>query len=268
MSKNHEIIEFTVTQVKEWLRELYNLDADVKPLVSYMDKNFLLTETGTGNRYIFKIANKESDLYFLDAQNKTLDYLNQHRPDLTFPRIIKSLDNTTMPQVTSHKDTQHHVRLLTYLPGTFLTDIPASNQSDQLLQNIGAYLGAMDHALASFHHPALLRHETWDLKNSAEMEARLHYINDHRVRTLVHYVIQRFKQKVLPNLSRLRQSVIQNDGNDHNVLVAEDHTTVNGLIDFGDMVYTCTVCEPAIAIAYALHGKEDPLKTASAIIKG
>jgi len=40
------------------------------------------------------------------------------------------------------------------------------------------------------------------------------------------------------------------------------------VIDFGDMHHGLTVSEPAIAVAYAILGKKDPLQAATAIVAG
>jgi 4-aminobutyrate aminotransferase-like enzyme len=69
----------------------------------------------------------------------------------------------------------------------------------------------------------------------------------------------------------LRTSVIQNDANDYNVLVNAPATRdrqVVGLVDFGDMVETWTVQELAVAVAYAILGKADPLTAAAAVVGG
>ncbi|MCP5098586.1 MAG: aminotransferase class III-fold pyridoxal phosphate-dependent enzyme, partial [Chloroflexi bacterium] len=76
-------------------------------------------------------------------------------------------------------------------------------------------------------------------------------------------------------LPTLRRSAIHNDANDYNIIVGggdDDLYTRNqqiiGLVDFGDMVYSYTIAELAIAIAYAVLDKPDPLTTATHIIKG
>jgi 4-aminobutyrate aminotransferase-like enzyme len=71
----------------------------------------------------------------------------------------------------------------------------------------------------------------------------------------------------VPHLPSLRKSVIHNDGNDHNLLIT-DRDQVAGLIDFGDMLHTCTVNELAVALAYAMLGRADPLAIASPVIAG
>ena len=64
----------------------------------------------------------------------------------------------------------------------------------------------------------------------------------------------------------LDKSVAHNDANDYNLLAQGD--TITGLIDFGDMVYTCTICDLAIASAYATLGSDDPLVTLKAMAVG
>jgi 4-aminobutyrate aminotransferase-like enzyme len=75
-------------------------------------------------------------------------------------------------------------------------------------------------------------------------------------------------------LPKLRQSVIHGDANDYNVLVgtgvdseSKDGTVV-GLIDFGDMVHSYTVGDLAVAIAYVLFNRADPMKAAVQVVAG
>ena len=68
-----------------------------------------------------------------------------------------------------------------------------------------------------------------------------------------------------PDFATLRHSVIHGDANDHNVLVNEDEAT---LIDFGDLHYTATICELAIASAYVALNKKDPLTAIGHLVAG
>jgi Ser/Thr protein kinase RdoA (MazF antagonist) len=67
-------------------------------------------------------------------------------------------------------------------------------------------------------------------------------------------------------LDHLRKSVIHGDANDYNVLV--EGNKVVGLIDFGDIVYSYTVGDLAIAVAYVVLGKSDPYAAAAPVIEG
>jgi murein DD-endopeptidase MepM/ murein hydrolase activator NlpD len=75
----------------------------------------------------------------------------------------------------------------------------------------------------------------------------------------------------VPIASNLRTSVVHNDANDYNVLVSDDRAgqkTVAGIIDFGDMLHTYTASEVAVAAAYAMLDKTDPLAAAAEIVAG
>ncbi len=83
-----------------------------------------------------------------------------------------------------------------------------------------------------------------------------------------------FERDVEPLLGRLRRSVIHNDANDYNVIVgggddfySRDQSVV-GIIDFGDLVHSWTVADLAIAIAYAILDKPDPLPAAAHVVRG
>jgi 4-aminobutyrate aminotransferase-like enzyme len=72
-------------------------------------------------------------------------------------------------------------------------------------------------------------------------------------------------------LPALRAGVIYNDPNDYNVLVRgglAEPPVVAGFIDFGDVVRSAVVTDPAIAAAYAMQGKADPLTAAAHVVAG
>jgi 4-aminobutyrate aminotransferase-like enzyme len=68
--------------------------------------------------------------------------------------------------------------------------------------------------------------------------------------------------------------MIHNDLNDHNILVGGGDDlegrgqTVTGIVDFGDMVHSYRVGEIAIAIAYAMLDRNDPLDVAASVVRG
>ena len=70
------------------------------------------------------------------------------------------------------------------------------------------------------------------------------------------------------------KSVIHNDLNDHNLLVSRTGSDdwfparISGVIDFGDTVYSWTIGELAIAIAYSMLEHPDPLDVACQMLSG
>ncbi|MCP5047511.1 MAG: aminotransferase class III-fold pyridoxal phosphate-dependent enzyme [bacterium] len=260
-------MEFSISEVKELTKRLYDLNVSVKPLVSFADYNFLLTGE-TGERFVLKIANASESLEILTAQNDVLEHLGICNPSLNCPRVHRTPYGDGISPVKSSNGMTHHVRMLTYLPGTFLGHMDRKTHSPELMTDFGRFLGSLDKTLEEFDDPALHGYREWDLKNSADIENYLDSVSDPGPRNLAHYFINQFKLRALPKLLKLRTSVIHNDANDYNVLTGDDKNRVAGIIDFGDMVHTYTVCEPAIAIAYAIHGKDNVLETAAHILRG
>jgi len=167
----------------------------------------------------------------------------------------------------------HLVRLVTYVPG-----IPLAEQrwhSPELLYSLGERLGQMDRAFVGFDHPAAHRHFHWDLANALQVVREYGYlIADAGQRALIQGFAADFERDVAPTLPGLPQGVIHNDANDYNVIVGggDDQYTRNqhvaGIVDFGDMVYSYTVCDLAVAIAYAILDKPDPLAAAVLLVEG
>jgi Ser/Thr protein kinase RdoA (MazF antagonist) len=69
-------------------------------------------------------------------------------------------------------------------------------------------------------------------------------------------------------LPTLRQGVIHNDANDHNVLIDPESGRVTGLLDLGDAVWSAVASELAVAAAYAALDTGDPLAVIAAIRDG
>ena len=70
---------------------------------------------------------------------------------------------------------------------------------------------------------------------------------------MVEYFLLQFETEVVLELAHLRRSLIYNDANDYNILVSktpEGRWQITGLIDFGDMVESYLLFEPAAALAY------------------
>ena len=257
---------FSAADAQRFAREHFGRQpSTVRPLPSDRDQNFYLEEA-SGVAFVLKIASAAEDDAVLDFQNQVLLRLATcHLPPATFPQPLAAHDSQLITPVGSY-----HIRLLTYLPGVPLAEVKP--HTAELLAQAGRFLAEMDTALLEFSHLAMHRDLQWDLQHATQTIGRyLHLITDPEKRALIELFVGRFKQSVEPHLSDLRHSVIQNDGNDYNLLVSADKKAprhVVGLIDFGDMVYSCTVFEAAIAAAYAMLDKNDPTAAAAQLISG
>lgn len=225
--------------------ELFGIRGTAEQLPSERDQNFLLIDDSM-QRFVMKIANASESRSFLEAQNAVLDYLSER---VSF-----------CPRVVASKFDGQFVRLVTYLPGVPLAEIKPHTSG--LLRDLGEKLGQLSRALVDFDHPAVHRDFHWDLANgNRTINQYAHLITNPDLRELV----LKCRYEAEPGL---RRSVIHGDANDYNVLVDPDSMTVSGLIDFGDMVYSYTVGDLAIAIAYVVLDKTDPFEAAEEVING
>ncbi len=262
--------QFRLAEIIQLAHDLYGLRASATPLPSERDQNFLL-QTSAGEQFVLKLANAQEERGLLEAQQHVLEHLAQHTA--LCPRVVPNLSGATITHAQSHKGATHLVRLVTYLAGTPLGQV--KRHSAELWRDLGRALGQIDRALASFDHPALHRDFHWDLANGLRVvRAYCALIKDETLRRLVEKLAHNFERDVASLLPRLRRSVIHNDANDYNVLVGggenfySRNQSVVGLIDFGDMVYSYTIGDLAIAIAYAILDKPDPLAVAAQITRG
>ena len=262
--------QFTEQDAVSIAKDLYGVRATAKPLPSERDQNFRMY-AGEGGSFVLKMANALEDRTMLDCQNQAMRHLARH---VAFcPKVISSKSGDLISGIQSSTGESHMVRLVTYLPGIPMGSV--KRHSAGLLEDLGRCVGEMDRAMADFDHPGAHRDFYWDLAKGLEIVKEYQaLISDASLRKLIEKFTLDYEQYVTPLLPDLRKSVIHNDANDYNVIVGgnDDLYTRNqrvvGIIDFGDMVYSHTVGNLAIAVAYAILDKSDPLQTAAHMVKG
>lgn len=241
--------------------ELYGIEAKAKPLVGEYDKNFHLTSAK--GEFILKIMHVDAARETLELQIAALEHLAKQAPDLTAPRVQRAKDNQGI-SVIDASDGKRLVWMLNYIPGKLYADFKPHNS--ELLESFGKVLGGFDKALLNFEHPASKRTLKWDLAKSEWIKEHVDSIDDKSRRATVQKILAKYLETIQPALSTVRSSVIHNDANDYNVLV--HNGLVVSLIDFGDMLYAPTICELAIAAAYAMMGHDDPLGAVVKMVRG
>src|SRR5712692_1513440 len=259
-------------------RDLYGLAVTAKSLPGEYDDNFHLTplrdnlpdtQDGDAAGFVLKVMHPARERSFIDMQCCALQRLAKHAPQLTLPRVRLNRNGEAFAAVTAADGSQRLVWLLSYVPGTMLAK--ARPHSPELLQSLGHFLGEMDAALADFSHTAAGRELKLDLARAGWIRGHLHLIRDASQRALVEKFLALYDAEVVPALPQMRRSVIYGDANDYNVLVGPPlplPRKVVSVIDFGDLHESVTVSEVAIAAAYAILGKENPLRAAAEVVAG
>jgi 4-aminobutyrate aminotransferase-like enzyme/Ser/Thr protein kinase RdoA (MazF antagonist) len=259
---------FTETEAARLAHEIFGLEASARSLPGEYDDNFHLTAKD-GHGYVLKVMHAGRERSFIDMQCRALQHLARRAPHLAVPRVCPTRSGEAFQNVAVADGSERLVWLLTFLPGTVLAEVRP--HEPELLESLGRLLGEMDAALEDFSHPSAQRELKWDLARAGWIRDYLPYVSDASRRALVERLLALYESEVVPALPRLRRSVIYGDANDHNVLVSTpwpQPRKVAGVIDFGDMHHGLVVSEPAVASAYAILGKKDPLQAATAVVRG
>ncbi|MFP4489126.1 MAG: aminotransferase class III-fold pyridoxal phosphate-dependent enzyme [Bacteroidales bacterium] len=252
----------------EFVKERYGMAAGCRELDGERDQNFLLNAED-GSEYVLKVINPGEDDAFIKARNEVLDHLAGR---VSFcPVVIKDSTGSGITELEVADKGSYRVLILSYIKGKTLGSV--KYRAPGLLDDLGSKLGMMDKALAGFYDDAFNRGFKWDLALYEEVVSEYYdMVSDDRFRSFIDRTTGEYRSIVKPVLPGLRRSVIHNDINDYNIIV--DTSTdryrkdpvVKGFIDFGDMVYSYTAANVAVAMAYIMPGKDEPLRAASQML--
>lgn len=141
---------------------------------------------------------------------------------------------------------------------------------------VGAAIGKIYKALRGFDSACFHRPHLWDLAQfPRSYTSLLQYIEDDQLRATIADVYAHYQAHIIPFAEEFPSSIIMADCNDANVIVRPAPPSgadlVTGLIDFSDAVFTWSVNEVAIAMAYCVlnpSGLVDPLLSMGSLLLG
>jgi Ser/Thr protein kinase RdoA (MazF antagonist) len=246
---------FSIQQAAALLRDHYDIQAALEPLVSERDQNFLVS-VADGTKYVLKFANSAEAPEITDFQTRALLHIARADPAIPVPAVIPTRNDQLLFDATSDTGAVHRVRLLSWLDGTPLCD---ADEVVSIAAQMGSCLARLGLALKDFTHPASDYALLWDIRNTSHLIELLPHIRDAGLRQLCEEQVGHFRESVEPQLHTLRIQVIYNDMNSGNVLVdSGDASRLAGVIDFGDIARTQLVNDVAIAAAYLCTVDDDP----------
>ena len=243
------------------LARWWGIRGDLSELPSERDRNILVRPHDGGPALVLKIANLAEDPDFLACQSAAMGRLAP--AGLPVARTVTALDGRMLVGIGASGPPW--ARVLTWLPGRPMATL--DEPGDELLADLGATMGRSATALIGFDHPAATRDFQWDVQRALEViDSAFAEVPDDGRRARLRRVREGLETRLIPAMPGLRRSIIHNDANDHNVLVDDDGRRVVGLLDFGDMVASFTAHEAAVATAYAMFHRVDPLTVVGPII--
>ena len=253
------IPSFTAAEALDLAKKEYGIGAAISPLPSERDQNFLIGDSA-GKRFVLKIANLHDSPQLLDFQNEAMRRVRTTVAECRVPRLETTLQGLEITRIHNHRSgADHCVRLLGWVDGEVLAK--CESRGPALFDSIGANMARIDSALSGYSHPAMHRVLQWDLRRAGMARKNAGLLAPGR-RSRVEGLFSLW-EKI--DWTALRHGVIHGDANDYNIIV--DGGRMVGLLDFGDMVHSATVCDLAIALAYAMLGEQQPLSVAPRLIR-
>ena len=251
----------------------FGASGSIQKFSSEAEATYGITDA-SGTTKLFKIADGDTDPNIINLQIATLEHINKTQSKapllsnllshLNVPQIIPNLNGEPLSKVKFTNNEHYYLRMLSFLPGTLMSQ--CDKPQEALYDSLGRQLGLLNLALANFEHPAAIRDMPWDLANTLQIENKLEYLASNERREDVHIIMEAFKSVCLCAWEDLPKSIIHNDANDNNILLDASELKVSGLIDFGDIVKSATICELATACCYAMMNQELPMQVARSVV--
>ncbi len=254
---------FAEEAARRILRDGFGVTGALTALAGERDQNFRV-DTAGGQRFLFKISNPADTRPVLDMQTAALRHIERVDPGLPVMRVIRGTAGEPWAEVPGPDGRAYPVRLFTFLPGRTMA---AADLTIPAIRSVGRTTARLGRALRGFFHPAADYEILWDITRLPALRPLLGHVPGAARRAQVERVLDRFEARVAPALPGLRAQVIHADLSLNNVLLGED-LRVSGIVDFGDMTHAPLVCDLAVAVADVLHGRDDAVGAAEAMIGG
>jgi 4-aminobutyrate aminotransferase-like enzyme/Ser/Thr protein kinase RdoA (MazF antagonist) len=251
-------------QAMQIAHTFFGLSGKITRLTGELDFNFKI-DTGETS-FVLKVARPDVDEAYIDFQQKIIAQVAERNPLIRTPRIIPDRGQQTVSTWMDEAGLARKIRLLTWTDGRLWSSVHPHTEG--LLYSLGEQAGLITQALSGFDHPKAHRSIHWDIDRGDWTFEHIHLFSD-RQAELAAFFQNRFRE-LLPALARLRKGVIHNDANDNNIVVSSDlvDPQVLAIIDYGDAVFSSLINDLAVAIAYAIMDKPDPLAAALLILSG
>ena len=247
--------------LEDSLKTVWGIDGELTALHGERDRNFRVD--AHGGRYLLKVHNPADGEEVLDLQCSAMRHIRTVAPDVPVPGVVPTRDGRPWVELTGSDGRRSFAWVMTWLDGRH----PKPQELGPAeLREWGRTSARLGQALRGFVHEAASYPIAWDIRRLPQLRPWLSAVDEAR-RPTVAAVLDRFEERVTPQLLTMRAQVVHNDLAPTNVLV-DDTLSVTGITDFGDMTHTALVCDLAVATADLLSGRDDGLELAHEVVAG
>lgn len=281
----------TRDQVCSLVKDNYNFEVKhLKVLDGYDNQNFLVEvlpqNEEKGNmvtaevtvKYVLKITNSylsKADQGLRDVTH-LMEFLSTRGFACTHPVPNKygqlcqlltfqnlALENSENGVLANQKmEDTFMVRLVTFLPGTVLNDLPLV--PDNVFEEMGETLAQVHVAFQELDMDKTGLQEMgetspWSLDCLTKFRKFLYVVEDIEKRRLAEDVMNEFERVVQPRKKELPHGFLHGDFNDVNMIIdvqdGSKESHLIGFIDFDDASYSCVVHDIGVSLMYVLQCK-------------
>ncbi|TGD88918.1 hypothetical protein BayCH28_05875 [Mycolicibacterium sp. CH28] len=231
----------------------------LQPLGGEFDQTFTAT-TDAGRQIVVKVY-READVDGVRWQHRLLDRLADTVP---VPAVLRTRSGEDLGELGDG----WYLGVYSWIDGRLLAELDAHQPA--LLADWGATAARIVVGLTGMHTigtppPTHL----WDLLAAPRaLTVALPSLVEPVHREICEDALAVFADVIAPAAGIVPKSVVHQDLNDFNVLADVAGSRIAGVIDFADALYTARVCEPAIAGAYAMLRKDDPIAALADVTAG
>ncbi|WP_432180708.1 aminotransferase class III-fold pyridoxal phosphate-dependent enzyme [Streptomyces sp. NBC_00063] len=240
---------------------------DQQMLGGEVDQNVKVVDA-SGQPHFVRVTRTLPDSTDVAWQNSLLQHLASTAPELPVPQLVQTMAGRPQVEV-EHEGQTFVVRVMTWIPGRVLAEI--EEHPADLLRELGVMAGRLSLGLSGMDEPVGLAMHDWDMRCADVVVAdALPFVEDPARADDVRRIMSWY-DRVKPFLCSLPHSVVHQDLNDANVLADTDEQgtlRISGIVDVGDSMFSVRATEVAIAAAYAMVRKDDPLAAAAEVVSG
>ena len=243
------------------VKSAFGLDVTLSRLDGEYDLNFRADQG-----FVVKVMRAGCDAGLVEMQCGAMRAVADAR--LPVPIVVPTVAGADFAVIDDADGAARLVWVISLLDGDCLARF--APRSNALMRDLGGKAATLDVALRGFSHDYMARDFKWDLLQSDWIKGSLSVVADPTRRRVLDGIVARFED-VVGDIAALPQTAIHNDLNDYNVLAAgsfSDGPHISGIIDFGDMVMGARVVELAVAGAYAVLDRDDPIDALAALVAG
>lgn len=251
------------TAAVQLVRRHYGFEAEARTIACERDANFQMIAQD-GRTFTLKVSNPGEPAVNTNFQTEALLWLERVDPGLPVPKVVRALDGQSEFPLQMADGRTSIIRMLTWLEGVPVVRVGLSGA---LRCDMGRTLARLGAALREYDHPGSSHDIQWDIKHASRLRPLILSLKEGALRRQLLAELDHFDAEVQPVLAGLRQQVVHNDLNHHNVLLdPHNPDRVSGVLDFGDMVKTPLVADLGVAASYMTHHEDGALRCVSEIV--